>query len=135
AGAGHGLRVRPGRGGREMEKMRQEWLDGLLESARVRLEDATDLWPALISPKVDPASTAKYRQEVGYFLPYLGSTEAASLTPAKALRAAGLPDLRFHDLRHTCATLLLLGGMNIKDGAERLGHGNAVMLLRTCAHV
>ena len=29
------------------------------------------------------------------------------------LRGAGLPEIRFHDLRHTCATLLLSGGILI----------------------
>jgi integrase len=30
------------------------------------------------------------------------------------LRRAGLPDIRFHDLRHTCATLMLAVGTNLK---------------------
>ena len=30
------------------------------------------------------------------------------------LRRAGLPDIRFHDLRHTCATLMLAVGINPK---------------------
>ena len=35
---------------------------------------------------------------------------------------AGLPDIRFHDLRHTCATLLLGKGVHAKFVQELLGH-------------
>ncbi len=40
------------------------------------------------------------------------------------LRAAGLPDIRFHDLRHTCATLLFGKGLHPKIVQERLGHSS-----------
>jgi integrase len=49
--------------------------------------------------------------------------------------AAGLPAIRFHDLRHTCATLLLLAGVNPKLISERLGHANVQMTLGTYSHV
>jgi integrase len=53
----------------------------------------------------------------------------------KALLArAGLPDIRFHDLRHTCATLMLVGGTNPKIAAERLGHSDVSITLRTYSH-
>jgi integrase len=48
---------------------------------------------------------------------------------------AGFPDLRFHDLRHTCATLLLMNGVDAKTVAERLGHANVQTTMRTYAHV
>ncbi len=38
------------------------------------------------------------------------------------LRAAGLPHIRFYNLRHTCATLLLGKGFNVKVVSEMLGH-------------
>ena len=40
------------------------------------------------------------------------------------LRRAGLPDVRFHDLRHTCATLMLSSGLSPKVAQERLGHSD-----------
>ena len=38
--------------------------------------------------------------------------------------AAGLPELNFHDLKHTAGTALLEEGVNIKTAQERLGHAN-----------
>jgi hypothetical protein len=38
------------------------------------------------------------------------------------LKRAGLPKIRFHDLRHTCATLLLGRGVHPKLVQELLGH-------------
>jgi len=51
------------------------------------------------------------------------------------LKRAGLPPIRLYDLRHTCATLLLLGGMNPKVVSERLGHSSIVITLDTYSHV
>ena len=38
------------------------------------------------------------------------------------LKKAGLPPIRFHDLRHTCATLLLTQGVPLRVVQEILGH-------------
>ncbi|KYP80055.1 tyrosine-type recombinase/integrase [Ferroacidibacillus organovorans] len=52
------------------------------------------------------------------------------------LMAADLSsDIRFYDLRHTCATLLLLAGENPKVVAERLGHASVTMTLDRYSHV
>jgi integrase len=52
-----------------------------------------------------------------------------------AIKRAGVPRIRFHDLRHTCATLLLAAGVGIKAVSERLGHANVSITLKTYAHV
>ncbi len=44
-------------------------------------------------------------------------------------------DLRFHDLRHTCATLLLREGVNVKVVSEMLGHASITITLNTYSHV
>jgi integrase len=46
-----------------------------------------------------------------------------------------LPRIRFHDLRHTCATLLLKRGVNVKVVSEMLGHADVSITLRVYAHV
>jgi integrase len=50
------------------------------------------------------------------------------------LRRAGLPDICFHDLRHTCATLLLSQGTHPKLVQELLGHATIAMTLDTYSH-
>jgi integrase len=51
------------------------------------------------------------------------------------LKEAGLPDIRFHDLRHTCATLLLSRGVHAKLVQELLGHSTIAVTLDTYSHV
>lgn len=41
------------------------------------------------------------------------------------MRSNGLPDMSPHDLRHSCATLLLSSGADVKSVQEILGHTNA----------
>ena len=48
---------------------------------------------------------------------------------------AGLPRIRFHDLRHTCATMLLSQGVHPKIVQERLGHTDIAMTLDLYSHV
>ena len=54
---------------------------------------------------------------------------------APLLRKAGLPRLRFHDLRHTCATLLLSKNIHPKYVQELLGHATVSITLDTYSHV
>jgi integrase len=51
------------------------------------------------------------------------------------LRRARLPDIRFHDLRHTCATLLLTKGVHPKIASEMLGHSSLSITLNVYSHV
>ena len=46
-----------------------------------------------------------------------------------------MPDIRFHDLRHTCATLLLAQNVNPKVVSEMLGHSSIAITLDTYSHV
>lgn len=51
------------------------------------------------------------------------------------LKEARLPDLRFHDLRHTFATNALAHGMDIKTLSTILGHVSSATTLNTYSHV
>jgi len=54
----------------------------------------------------------------------------------KALaREAGFPKIRFHDLRHTHATMLLKQGIHPKIVQERLGHQTIGITMDTYTHV
>jgi len=50
-------------------------------------------------------------------------------------RLSALQNLRFHDLRHSHATLLLKVGIHPKIVSERLGHANIGITLDTYSHV
>jgi integrase len=51
------------------------------------------------------------------------------------LGKGALPDVRFHDLRHTCATLLLSARVNPKVVSEMLGHASVAITLDVYSHV
>jgi integrase len=51
--------------------------------------------------------------------------ELLKLIPAK---------LRFHDLRHTVASVLLSQGQSVRAVSQRLGHSNPALTLRIYAH-
>ena len=52
----------------------------------------------------------------------------------KILKDAGLPHIRFHDLRHTFATTALQNGVDVKTVSSMLGHYDAGLTLRTYTH-
>ena len=53
----------------------------------------------------------------------------------KLLKASGLPDIRFHDLRHTAATLMLQQGSHPKIVQAILGHSDISLTLNIYSHV
>ena len=53
----------------------------------------------------------------------------------RVLARAGIPKVRFHDLRHTFATIALQSGVDIKTVSSMLGHFSAGFTLDTYAHV
>lgn len=66
---------------------------------------------------------------------YLQPSNMRQRSFGKILARADVPEIRFHDLRHTCATMLLAAGENIKVVSERLGHSSVKMTLEVYAHV
>lgn len=53
----------------------------------------------------------------------------------RAGAAVGLPSIRFHDMRHTAATILLAKGVHVKLVSEMLGHSTITLTLDTYSHV
>lgn len=51
------------------------------------------------------------------------------------LARAGLPRMRFHDLRHACASLLLSQGVPMRVVMETLGHSSIALTMNTYSHV
>ncbi len=54
---------------------------------------------------------------------------------ARLFKCSALPEIRFHDLRHTCAMLLLSHNVNPKIVSEMLGHATIAITLDTYSHV
>jgi integrase len=52
-----------------------------------------------------------------------------------AVEEAGLAPLRFHDLRHTCASLLIAQGAHAKEIQVRLGHASIVTTMNVYGHL
>ena len=70
------------------------------------------------------------------------STNGTPLDPRNMVRQvhelldrAGLPRKRFHDLRHTCATLLLVQGADLRVVMDVLGHSQISLTANTYQHV
>jgi len=65
---------------------------------------------------------------LGWCPPWCGRAGSCDLAP--------LPDgLRFYDLRHTCASLLIAKGASIKAVQAQLGHATASITLDTYGHL
>ena len=54
---------------------------------------------------------------------------------APAIKAAGLPPLRVHDLRHTAVSLWIAGGGNPKQVAVRAGHSSVSVVFDRYGHL
>jgi integrase len=61
------------------------------------------------------------------------SPAVASDTPAASIQP--LPRIRFHDLRHSAASLLLAQGVPLRMIMEQLGHSSIALTANTYAHV
>lgn len=92
---------------------------GTLQILKERKKNSVSEWifPSLLAPeKPTSPSSAYHRLKV-------------------ILKGAGLPDIRFHDLRHTFATHALTSGVDAKTLLGILGHTNASFTLDTYTHV
>lgn len=54
---------------------------------------------------------------------------------ANAIELSGVPKIRIHDLRHSCASLLISQGVSIVAVSNRLGHSNIEQTLNTYSHM
>jgi integrase len=99
----------------ELRRLRREQAEELL-SLGVRQDGATLLCSRGDGQPMQPRSlTHEFTRLVG--------------------RIEGLPRIRFHDLRHSHATQLLLAGVHPKVAQERLGHSTIAITLDLYSHV
>ncbi|MBU8967505.1 tyrosine-type recombinase/integrase [Bacillus altitudinis] len=88
------------------------------------------------------ANKLKYGSAYGEYDLVACTNKGKPINPRNLLRTfdniikkASLPKIRFHDLRHTHASLMLQQGENIKLISERLGHSSVKITLDTYSHV
>lgn len=79
----------------------------------------------------DNTDNLVFTNEIGEHL----GVEAIEQALKRRGTAIGLPELRFHDLRHTYATLSIQNGDDIKTTSESLGHATVAFTLDVYAHV
>jgi integrase len=91
----------------------------VMDALRKRKQTAISAWvfPAFLNPEQPIHPEAAYRKL------------------KVILKHAGLPQIRFHDLRHTFATHAMKGGVDAKTLSGILGHTNASFTLDTYTHV
>lgn len=63
------------------------------------------------------------------------NTHSLCVLFSSLLKKAGVPHMRFHDLRHSAATILLAMGVPAKMVQELLGHSNITITLNVYGHV
>lgn len=77
----------------------------------------------------------RIRKRVNLKSPYVFTFQGKPISDIKnafnaAVKRAGIEDFRFHDLRHTFASHLIMRGGTLKDVQELLGHKSMTMTLR-----
>ena len=113
-------------------------IDGKIVEAPLKTKNAYRT--VTISPQaveVLNAQKAKTNDEYVFPSPNGGpiSPDSVNNMLKRVLKRAGIPRVRFHDLRHTFATLALQNGVDIKTVRGMLGHFSAGFTLDTYAHV
>ena len=100
----------------------------------------TNLWPESIGLRAadlqgvdDPLPPAQRLDAMGRS--HHHAAELGLVGWRKFLLKSGLPHVRFRDLRHAHATLMLLQGVHPKVVSERLGHASVGITLDTYSHV
>jgi integrase len=126
-------------GARRSELINLKWADVDLKAGRAAVNDSKNGDPrslplvgkaleALRELKLSNSSRSEYvfPQPSGFPGPY----EHFDAHWYAALRAAGIENMRFHDLRHTCASYLASGGASLLEIADALGHRTMAMVKR-----
>ena len=94
----------------------------------------------IVLPYIATAILNNRKRETDWIFPYyLGVNEpmhpnCVYKALKKILKSANLPDIRFHDLRHTFATMALDGGMDIKTLSDMIGHATSSTTLNVYLH-
>lgn len=113
-------------------------INGVVTEGPLKTKNAYRVIP-LGNQAIEVLKSQKEKQSSEYVFP---SPSGGPISPdsvrnmlRRVLKRAGLPYVRFHDLRHTFATLALQNGVDVKTVSGMLGHFSAGFTLDTYAHV
>jgi integrase len=143
---------------RQSELLGLRWRDIDFEDEVIRVRSAIDrsgndvqpktqhairdvvLMPALAKALVEHRASSAFKGDDDYvFASKVGTplhwrnVSRRALKPA--LKKAGIAPIRWHDLRHTFASLLIAGGANVVFTSRQLGHGSSDITLRVYSHL
>ena len=100
-----------------------------VEAIRARVEAATPGRPIFsVSP-----DTLVYPQHRQWLDGWYDAVKAAENHPTKPLKIHKRP--RIHDIRHSHASMMIAGGMNLYELANRLGHESIITTTKTYGHL
>lgn len=120
-------------GMRKGELLSVTWPEVNFEQAIISLSDTKNMEPRDVPMNETVKATLQgiERKGEGVFLNGPGQTYGkVSTSFREAVRRSGLTDFRFHDLRHTFASLLVMDGVDIMTVKELMGHKTLAMTLR-----
>lgn len=115
------------------------WIDGAMRFSepKTRRSQRTLRLPARAVELLREHAKREPRGELVFVTASVGAIHPTNLWEQFLYRSdrAGLPRIRFHDLRHICATLLLGQGIDLKVVSEILGHASVATTADRYAHV
>lgn len=119
-------------GMRRGEILSLRWRDVDLECRRINIQAMNTKTLKSRSVPITPRLYAELTKlsRRGQETRVFGITDTVKRSWATAKRIAGITDLKFHDLRHTCATRLVQGGLPIAEVSRILGHSSVVTTFR-----
>ena len=98
----------------ELLKQYQSWQNEYIKSMGAKWQGTDRVFTAINGKHMNPGTPNMYLQEV--------------------VKKYDLPGITFHELRHTCASLMISEGANVKVVSDRLGHADASITLNTYTH-
>ena len=104
--------------------------DGVMDVLR-KQKARQQRWAELAGDGWNNEDNLVFTTELGRYL----SNQTVYLAFKKVVKALGMENVRFHDLRHTFAVNSLKAGDDIKTVQENLGHHTAAFTLDVYAHV
>jgi integrase len=121
-------------GMRKGEILHLRWSDVEFDNQFLLLRETKSIRPRKVPMSglvAETLRTLKKEKEYVFANPQTGKPLSNLQTPFKAAcKRAGIRDLRFHDLRHSAATHMVMGGVDLVTVKDILGHATIQMTMR-----